>query len=83
MFLTDDELATLTGRKQARRQIEALRTMGIPFRVNALGKPVVTKAIIEGRQEPMAGGPAWRSNKLTNPERGLHGAKAHRQSQSA
>lgn len=28
MFLTDDELATLTWRKQARRQIEAQRQLG-------------------------------------------------------
>lgn len=49
MFLTDAEIATLTGRKIKRLQIEALRTMGVPFLVNACGKPVVTKAAIEGR----------------------------------
>jgi len=49
MFLTDDELAILTGRKLKRLQIESLRRMGVPFLVNACGKPVVTRCAIEGR----------------------------------
>ena len=52
MFLTDAELAILTGRKLKRLQIEALRKMGVPFLVNACGKPVVTKSAIEGRGSP-------------------------------
>jgi len=61
MFLTDAELATLTGRKLKRLQIEALRKMGVPFLVNACGKPVVTKAAIEGRGSPVAAEkPTWR-----------------------
>lgn len=51
MFLTKDELVTLTGRKNKSNQIEWLRRSGIPFRVNATGHPVVTKAAIEGRAE--------------------------------
>ncbi|MDA8095302.1 MAG: DUF4224 domain-containing protein [Betaproteobacteria bacterium] len=57
MFLTADDLATLTGIKggakgktRCQRQIDALRQMGIPFFVNAAGRPVVTRAAIEGRQ---------------------------------
>jgi hypothetical protein len=49
MFLNQEELATLTGRKMKSKQIEALRRMGLPFHVNAVGKPVVARVAIEGR----------------------------------
>jgi hypothetical protein len=47
LFLDDDELAQLTGRRLKSRQIEWLRQNGIAFRVNATGYPVVTRASIE------------------------------------
>jgi hypothetical protein len=50
LFLTEDELADLTGRRVRRLQIEALKRMLIPFHVNALGKPVVTRAAVLGQQ---------------------------------
>ncbi len=46
LFLTAQELSTLTGRKLRKRQIEALRNMHIPFHVNAIGHPVVTRDAI-------------------------------------
>lgn len=52
MFLTDPELAILTGRRWRSRQIDALRKMGIPFVVNAAGRPVVTKSALEGKEQP-------------------------------
>jgi len=48
MFLTQDDLVELTGRRIKSKQIEALRRMGLPFWVNAVGKPVVSVATIEG-----------------------------------
>lgn len=48
MFLSDDQLRELTGRKVRRCQIESLRQMGIPFRVNAAGRPVVCRSAVEG-----------------------------------
>lgn len=48
LFLTEEELATLTGRRIRSKQIEALRAMLIPFRVNAIGHPVVTRAAVLG-----------------------------------
>jgi hypothetical protein len=54
MFLTPAELAELTGRKIKSKQIEALRRMGLPFHVNAVGKPVVSTAAIEGRKQMVA-----------------------------
>lgn len=50
MFLTKDEVAELTGRKTKSKQIEQLRTMRIPFWVNALDAPVVPRSAIEGRK---------------------------------
>lgn len=50
MFLTAADLADLTGRKLKSKQIEALRRMGLPFHVNAVGKPVVAAVTIEGRK---------------------------------
>lgn len=54
MFLTADELAELTGRRIKSKQIEALRRMGLPFHVNAAGKPVVSVSTIEGRRQVAA-----------------------------
>jgi hypothetical protein len=33
-----------------RLQIEALRTMGIPFFINGIGRPVVARSAVEGRK---------------------------------
>ncbi|KAF3997493.1 DUF4224 domain-containing protein [Glaciimonas immobilis] len=51
IFLDDDDIATLTGRKMKGGQIDALRKMGLPFFVNATGHPVVAKEAIHGRKE--------------------------------
>jgi hypothetical protein len=51
MFLTSQDVFELTGRKTKSKQIEALLRMGLPFWINAIGKPVVTMAAIEGRRE--------------------------------
>lgn len=44
MFLTDDELHQLTGRKQPLLQIEWLRDRGWQFEVNERSRPVVLAA---------------------------------------
>lgn len=51
MFLDADDLVVLTGRPQKSQQIKALRKMAIPFYVNAVGKPVVARAVLEGRRD--------------------------------
>ena len=53
LFLSPEELELLTGRKRKSRQIELLRSMGIPFRVNAIGHPVVTRGVVEGRKDDL------------------------------
>lgn len=53
----------LTGRKLKSLQIEQLRTMGIPFWVNAVNAPVVSRSAIEGRAEATTPAkPKWSSN---------------------
>ncbi|TAL98389.1 MAG: DUF4224 domain-containing protein [Paraburkholderia sp.] len=68
MFLSVQELVQLTGRKVKTKQILALRSMGVPFFVNALEQPVVTRAAVEGRA-PVAGErvvrPSWQPRVVT------------------
>ncbi|WNC88827.1 DUF4224 domain-containing protein [Paraburkholderia sp. FT54] len=56
-FLTPEEIAELTGIRTGRRgktreqlQAEWLRTTGLPFWVNARGRPTVPRSAIEGKQ---------------------------------
>lgn len=42
-FLSSDDLRTLTGYVRASKQAAALARSGIPFRLNAKGKPVVAR----------------------------------------
>ena len=72
MFLTPEEIAELTGRKVKRLQVEQLRTMGIPFFVNAVGRPIVVRSVLEGKKEAPQR-PKWQSNLLrpvTGPKPG-------------
>lgn len=48
LFITADELHELTGFVLKEKQIAQLRTMGIAFRLNGHGKPVVTRVAVEG-----------------------------------
>lgn len=62
LFLDERDLVQLTGWKLKSRQVQWLRDAGIPFRVNATGHPVVTRAAIEGRQPAEQSAPqpnAW------------------------
>ena len=47
-FLCPADLHTLTGYQRPAKQIEVLRWQGIPFRVNAAGRPVVCWSAVEG-----------------------------------
>ena len=59
MFLTREELETLTGRKRAAMQAEQLKRMRLPFFTNAAGCPVVTRAAVEGRHQHPKKPEAW------------------------
>ncbi|WP_313330582.1 DUF4224 domain-containing protein [Comamonas sp.] len=64
MFLEKEELRSLTGRAFKSLQIAWLRSSGIPFRVNATGHPVVTRAAVEGKVEPEIRQAVWVSKAL-------------------
>lgn len=49
MFLSQNELASLTGRCRPSAQIRWLRAQGWPFEINALGRPVVLQAVAVAR----------------------------------
>lgn len=67
LFLSDAELARLTGFKIKSKQIDWLRAEGMPFRISATGHPVVTRSAVEGRQESVtAGDVGW------TPALGVH-----------
>ncbi|WP_322008272.1 DUF4224 domain-containing protein [Paraburkholderia tropica] len=65
LFLTDEEVRELTGigvgrtenvggqlvkRTKLERQVAQLRTMGIPFHVNARGRPIIARAFFTGQR---------------------------------
>lgn len=57
-FLSADEVAELTdirtgkdGKSREQRQIAALRRMKIPFHESAIGRPKVSRAVINGGVE--------------------------------
>jgi hypothetical protein len=59
VFLDEADVATLTGIRTGRggktrceRQIAWLSQSGVPFFVNACGRPVVARAAVEGRVHP-------------------------------
>lgn len=60
-FLAADEVSELTGRRAHKLQIETLRKQGVPFWLNAAGKPVVPRSAIEGKPGATARPPkkAW------------------------
>lgn len=60
LFLTETELRDLTGRKLKSRQVEALARMGVPYLLNAAGRPVVCRAHLEGRTDPPPEPSTWK-----------------------
>jgi hypothetical protein len=62
LFLNDEELRILTGRSRKTDQVAQLRRMGILFRLNAAGKPVVTRAVIEGHGNSEQSDEPWQSH---------------------
>lgn len=60
-WLTPEEVETLTSRKRWRAQCRQLTAMGVPFRPNAVGRPLVERvAVFTGKttaKKPAA--PNW------------------------
>lgn len=53
-FLSPEEIRELTGRSYIKLQIDALSKMGLPFFINGIGRPVVTRSAVEGRSTSAA-----------------------------
>lgn len=68
MFLSDEQVIKLTGRKTKKLQCEHLKRLGIPFHQNAAGKPVVCRVHVEvlppAANEPESEPTGWKPNKL-------------------
>jgi hypothetical protein len=65
MFLDDEELYILTGYRWHSKQVAELRRQGVPFRVNAAGRPAVARSAIEGGKQPTqpkTWEPSWAAN---------------------
>ena len=59
LFLTPEELQTLTGYAVRIKQIAQLRKMGIPFRINGCGRAIVTRVAVEGGAEIAPPAAVW------------------------
>ena len=49
MFLSSEDLEALTGWKRPKEQIKFLKDQAIPHLINAAGKPVVLRSVIDKR----------------------------------
>lgn len=59
-WLTAEEVEELTGLKRWQAQARALARMGVPFRPNAQGRPLVERAVVlKHREKKPASEPDW------------------------
>lgn len=70
-FLSSADVAELTGIARGRKgrsreelQVDQLRAMGIAFRINARGRPIVTWDAVNGLSSKQEAPAAWQSNIL-------------------
>ncbi|WP_225748488.1 DUF4224 domain-containing protein [Eikenella sp. Marseille-P7795] len=65
IFLSREEVISLTDYKRYGKQCAVLRQMGIPFITNPTGRPIIVRAVLEGRQEQTASPRRkWQSSKI-------------------
>ena len=66
LFLTAAEVEELTGYQRFKKQAVRLAEIGIPFTLNAAGRPIVTRAIFVGTMTASTAGKkprtTWKSN---------------------
>jgi len=58
-WLTAAELQELTGRTRWQAQARALAALGVPYRPNAQGRPLVERAAVLKHRERKATEPDW------------------------
>lgn len=66
IFLSQDDVAILTGKKLKSAQVEELRKMGIAFFVNSSGRPVVLLSALEGRKQSETPHRKWKSAAISH-----------------
>ena len=66
IFLDDDDVAKLTGKKLKAGQIDALRRMGILFYVKAAGRPVVPISSVDPSNAATPVDKPWTPDVLKN-----------------
>lgn len=59
LFLSPAQLRELTGRAQAPAQIDVLKRQGVPFWINAAGKPVVALSAFGGAPSTFKPEKSW------------------------
>jgi hypothetical protein len=59
VWLTPDEVEQLTARKRWKAQCRALAIMGVPFRPNAVGRPLVERDAVLTAKRTASKGPNW------------------------
>lgn len=59
MFLDDADLVRFTGWKTKKKQIEALRRMGVAFFINGTGHPIVAKSVVDGSKSALPEKDRW------------------------
>lgn len=60
LWLTPDEVHELTSLKRWSAQCRALARMGVPFRPNAVGRPLVERsAVTKAKPERQPAEPKW------------------------
>ena len=67
-FLTPDEVAVLTGRQRKSCQIRWLRANGVPFKINASGRPIIASSVISGNGYDHGNLEDWRPAALYDPK---------------
>lgn len=89
-WLSPDEVAELTAFKTWKRQCLALAQMGIPFRPNRVGRPLVERAAVlpeETKASRRAGQPTvqsveWVSNRVREMQEAKRSAASERASKA-
>lgn len=67
IFLSEEDMEKLTGRKRRAAQVSALKKMAVAFRVNAAGWPVVpVSAVADIFRQPEKQSGGWKSDKVAD-----------------
>lgn len=75
VFLSREELVTLTGMKRKSAQVEALKKMNIPYLLNPAGHPVVESRHFTSSIAAASTKPTWEPQVMRTVAKTFRGAK--------